>query len=138
MSIGWVLAVQEKAGPRWRANAIDFHVAFLVLKHFPSNPKLPVTFWGQEVVAWEVVKMLPSTQSVKYFGHEAQAMYACIHETGGGFFARMCAHPVIANASVKTHPHRLSVREWLYAGTVSDDSHCGESLFTAPISCAWQ
>jgi hypothetical protein len=35
-------------------------------------------------------------------------------------------------------PPHLAIREWLYARTVSDDSHRSESLFTAIALVPWQ
>ncbi len=53
-------------------------------------------------------------------------------------FSEGCALPVIDYTFLVTHPHHATVREWLYARTVSGDSRRSESLFTAPMSCAWQ
>jgi hypothetical protein len=50
-------------------------------------------------------------------------------------FSVECALLVITHCFLVTPPPS-AVREWLYASTVSGDSHCSEYLFTAPISCA--
>jgi hypothetical protein len=57
----------------------------------------------------------------------------------GRIFREGCALPVIARRFLATRPHRrLPIREWFYPSTVSGDSRRSESLFTAPVSCAWQ
>jgi hypothetical protein len=61
-------------------------------------------------------------------------MYACAHRIGSDF-SRGCVLQVFARSFLVTPPPSV-VREWLYPSTVSGDSHCGEYLFIAPISCA--
>ena len=66
-----------------------------------------------------------------------QAVYACPRETAADFSAGR-AGKRIGYLLFATHPHHPGIREWFCAGTVSGKSRRRESLFTAPISCAWQ
>jgi hypothetical protein len=56
----------------------------------------------------------------------------------GPDFSRGCARKRIGDSLFATLPHRPAIRKWFCATTVPSDSHRGESLFTAPISCIWE
>src|SRR3712207_2861389 len=65
-------------------------------------------------------------------------MYACIHETNGGFFAGVCRledRPLTVRDPLPTASHFAN---GFFASTASGASRRSESLFTAPISCSWQ
>jgi hypothetical protein len=63
--------------------------------------------------------MLASTES------EADFSAGCVRlGESATYFSRPSLHP--------------SIREWLYASTVSDHSHRGESLFTGLTLVPWQ
>jgi hypothetical protein len=60
-----------------------------------------------------------------------QAMYACIHETGAGFFEGGVQVRGSVTYFSRPTPYRADIRECLYASTVHGYSHRSESQFTA-------
>jgi hypothetical protein len=51
-------------------------------------------------------------------------MYACVHETGVGFFERVCA-PSNATANFRDPPHLSSIREVIRASLRVSSGHSG-------------